>query len=220
MTCGQTRNFSFEMFQDLHALNLGFGALEMLAQCFEFQCFEQVKLALAFLRFKIRQIAEQRAAHLALAMPVENGIGQNALEQQRQLLARFVGVFGRQADHRLLHQIHRGVVVARRERGAQKSALVDAGEEFVEFSFGGHRVGRRAVREDERQLHIMQWRIVAPNGLQDGLMKLNQPTGVGATLGRQSDLMRDQNPHGHVQQCCAALHYLVPFGLSLRAATR
>ena len=62
--------------------------------------------------------------------------GQDALEQQRQLGGRPVGVFLGQPDHRVLDDVERRVVVAHGVDGALEGPLLDALEEVGEFFFG------------------------------------------------------------------------------------
>ena len=75
-------------------------------------------------------------AHPLAAEPVHRGVGQDALEQQRQLADRAVGVLLGQPDHRVLHDVECGLVVAHRVGGSLERPLLDALEKVGQFVVG------------------------------------------------------------------------------------
>jgi hypothetical protein len=68
-------------------------------------------------------------AHLLATEPVHRRVGQDALEKQRQLGRGPVDVLLGQTDHRILHDVQSGVVVAHGEGRALERAFLDTLEE-------------------------------------------------------------------------------------------
>ena len=62
---------------------------------------------------------------------------QDALKQHRQLGGRLVGVFFRQFQHGVLHDVERGVLVARREHRLLERASLDVREKSRNFLWSG-----------------------------------------------------------------------------------
>jgi hypothetical protein len=67
---------------------------------------------------------------------IANGILQNALEQQRQLLRRSIAILFRQFHHGILHDIQRCVIVAHGKRSLLESASFDLNQEIGKLPLG------------------------------------------------------------------------------------
>ena len=80
---------------------------------------------------------------------VELRVLQNAGEQQRQFRRRPVRIRGGELHHRFLHDVERGVLVADRELGLLERAPFDAGQEFGELFWRGHRMALIATRRKQ-----------------------------------------------------------------------
>src|SRR6185436_197173 len=77
-----------------------------------------------------------RVAHALTPKPVHRGVGQDALEQQRQLRNRTVGILLGQPDHRILHDVKRRLVIAHGVGGSLERPLLDALEKVGQFVIG------------------------------------------------------------------------------------
>jgi hypothetical protein len=64
---------------------------------------------------------------------IVDGVLQNALKQHRQLGERFGRVFFRQLEHRVLHDIQRGIFVANRKHRLLECATFDFREKSRKF---------------------------------------------------------------------------------------
>ena len=62
---------------------------------------------------------------------ITDGILQNALEQHRQFLGRFVAVFFRELEHRILNDVQRRVIVAHGKNRMFICAALDAAEKLA-----------------------------------------------------------------------------------------
>ena len=67
---------------------------------------------------------------------VVDRILKDALEQERQLGRGTVGIFLRQLEHGVLHDVERGVLVPDREHRVLERPPLDAGEEGRDFLRG------------------------------------------------------------------------------------
>ena len=103
--------------------------------------------------------------HLAPAEVVEDGVLQDPLEQQRPFAGRPVSVVLDQADHGVLHDVERRVVIADRESGMQPGTALDAGEEAVKGGGLAHAGDAPAGLEWRHGSSLVMRRHVALTGL-------------------------------------------------------
>src|SRR5207248_3255159 len=97
------------------------------------QSFKNVEIAITAGGLEIREVLDDRVAHLLAAEPVHRRVREDALKQQWQLGRWAISVLLGQPDHRVLHDVEGGVFVAYRIKGALEGALVDALQEVGKF---------------------------------------------------------------------------------------
>ena len=101
------------------------------------ESFQDVEIAVAdSAASKSEKFLHDGVAHLLAPEPVHRRVRQDALEQQRQFGRRPVDVLLGQPDHRVLHDVQRGVVVANGVDRPLEGPLFDALEEVGEFFVG------------------------------------------------------------------------------------
>lgn len=111
LTLRQAHDGFFNVFQGLHPRKPLLGALDSGGIGVAGGDFQQVKIAQVIAVIKIIQVGKQGVSRLAAAKPVEHGVGQDSLKQQRQLLSWFVRVVATQLDHAVLHDVQRPFLV-------------------------------------------------------------------------------------------------------------
>lgn len=67
---------------------------------------------------------------------IADRILQDALEQQRQLCCRLIGIAFREPEHRILYQVQRELLFSNRENGLFECPALHFGEEVGELLFG------------------------------------------------------------------------------------
>ena len=111
-----------------------------------FQGLQNIEIAVARRGgLELREIPHDLVLDLLAPEPVHGRVGQDALENERQLGCRSVAILLGEPDHRVLDDVQRGVVVANGVEGALEGPLFDALEEVGEFFFGSQERGAAGV---------------------------------------------------------------------------
>ena len=178
LTCGQFSNFVVDQMQDLGPGNRVGSALAAELTVQRVQSFEKIEIAIVTSIVEVRQVLDVGTADFLAPEPVHRGVGQDALEDQRQFGSRPVGVFLSQLDHRVLDDVQCRIVAPDCVHGALEGAPFDTLEEVGEFFFGGQRVlgGLQAQLGPSKLSHRTAAGRDAPKAADDGAIMLHSTT--------------------------------------------
>src|SRR6185295_4275428 len=135
LTSRQARKLLLNDFKNLSLLEVGGWRRKVARSIRRLQGLERVGIVV--LAAPWRERGEQRRperAHLLPAKPVAHRVLHDAVEEQRQLGRRALAVFLGEPQHRVLHDIERGFLVADREYRLLECPPLDAFEERLELA--------------------------------------------------------------------------------------
>ena len=150
LTGRQLLDFLLNQIKQLCLLGLGVWTALLGRTGHAFQSFQRVRIVVIAVWRQRGEQGDPQRPDLSSAEKVTDRVLQDALEEERQLGGRLGPVLLRKAEHCVLHDIQRGLLVPDGEQGLLECPPFDAGEEVGEFAARGQGgvlvVGARAGR--------------------------------------------------------------------------
>ena len=124
------------LFNGRHGLGLLEGGERLIfanGAVLRFENFEHVEILIRISPAQTGKVRGVLIARLGTTEMVEDRVLQNAREQHRQLVGGLLRIAFGELHHRVLHDVQRGIVIARGVGGVLECTTLDRGEKYVDF---------------------------------------------------------------------------------------